>query len=102
MKKRKAFVLSAALFCGLLVAGVALAQSSTSYDLSWNVIAGGGGPKGSASYTVNSTIGQVAIGASDSASYRLGAGYWYGAAAPAPPLPPHKIYLPTIMKHYAS
>ena len=101
MSKQKVFAVSAALLCGLVVAGVAWAMSSASYAIEWDVIGGGGGPMTSASYAVNGTVGQGAIGAKSSASYRLGSGYWYGVAAPAPPPPEYKIFLPIIMKHFA-
>ena len=54
----------------------------------------------SASYALNGTVGQAAIGAKGSASYRVGSGYWYGVAVPAPPPPEYKIFLPIIMKNY--
>jgi len=97
MNKRKAFALAAALLCGLVVAGVAWAMSSASYAIEWDVIGGGGGPMSSASYALNGTVGQGAIGAKSSASYRVGSGYWYGVAAPAPPT--YELFLPIIMKH---
>ncbi len=65
MSKRKIFAFSAALLCGLVVAGVAWAMNS-------------------ASYAVNSTLGQVAIGLSGSTSYGLGTGYGVVEAAPPP------------------
>ncbi len=99
--RTKIVIMSAVLFCGLVVAGVAWAMSSASYVIEWDVIGGGGGPMTSASYAVNSTVGQAAIGAKSSASYRLGSGYWYGVAVPAPPPPEYKIFLPIIMKQFA-
>ena len=100
MNKRKILALAAALLCGLVVAGVAWAMSSASYAIEWDVIGGGGGPMSSASYALNGTVGQAAIGAKGSASYRVGSGYWYGVAVPAPPPPEYKIFLPIIMKNY--
>lgn len=99
MNKRRGFALCVPLLCGLLLAGLALAQNSVSYDLAWNVITGGGGPRGLTSYAINSTIGQAAIGPMSSSSYRLGAGYWYGVAVSAPrPTPVATLLLPIIMK----
>jgi hypothetical protein len=69
--------LFAILLCCLATC-VVLAQVSENYDLSWNVIGGGGGPTGSANYAMSSMVGQT-TGLSDSNEYQLGAGYWYGA-----------------------
>jgi hypothetical protein len=108
MNKRKITVLTITLLCGLLmVGGGGWAMSSAglvlsaaeAYTIRWDVIGGGGGPISSASYTVNSTVGQPAIGPSGSASYRLGAGYWYVVAVPAPP-PEYKVHLPIVVKRY--
>lgn len=99
MNRRKAFALSVALLCGLVVAGAAWAMSSASYAINWDVIGGGGGPISSASYAMNSTAGQAAIGFKTSSNYKLGSGYWYGVAAPAPP-PGYRIYLPIVLKNY--
>ncbi len=99
MSKRKITALAAALLCGLLVVGVAWAMSSASYAINWDVIGGGGGPISSASYAMNSTAGQAAIGFKASSNYKLGSGYWYGVAAPAPP-PGYRIYLPIVLKNY--
>jgi hypothetical protein len=59
--------------------GIAYAGASTNYDLSWHVIGGGGCEMTSASYAMQSTVGQTAIGvASD--GYTIEAGYWYRTA----------------------
>jgi hypothetical protein len=55
---------------------IVCAQISPNFDLSWNVIGGGGGPMSSASYQVDSTVGQI-MGVSERKNYRLEAGYWY-------------------------
>jgi len=99
MSKRKAAMWLVALLCCLLLTGVAWAMSSASYAINWDVIGGGGGPISSASYAMNSTAGQAAIGFKTSSNYKLSSGYWYGVAAPAPP-PGYRIYLPIVLKNY--
>ena len=64
----------------LCLTGIAYAQVSTNYDLSWHVLSGSGGQMDSASYVQRSTVGQV-IGSLESSNYRMGAGYWYGAVS---------------------
>jgi hypothetical protein len=91
----KALFALGGLLCCLLLVGVALAQTSASYDLSWNVIAGGGGSISSTSYAINSIIGQPVVGASESENYRTEAGFWGGALAVE-----YKIYLPVVLKNY--
>jgi hypothetical protein len=78
----------------LLLTGSALAMSSANYKLDWftPLTGGGGGPASSANYAVNFTIGQSAIGASTSANYGVGLGYWYGAGAQL------KICLPLVIR----
>jgi hypothetical protein len=96
MNRRKVIVLSVALLCCLLLVGVALAQSSASYDLSWNVIAGGGGPISGGGYAINSTIGQPVVGVAKDMSYELCSGFWCGAAVAVE----YKIYLPVVLRNY--
>ena len=82
MNKRLALIL-----VGLLcLASIAYALVSANYDLSWNVIGGGGGAMDSASYAMRSTVGQI-IGLSGSDNYQLGAGYWNGILAVPTPTP---------------
>lgn len=92
MKARK-FALIGALLA-VLVTG-ALVQSASGFDLWWHVIAGGGGRSTSASYAVNGSIGQPAVGVLSSADYRLGAGFWPGIGAETPTLTPTGTLPPT-------
>jgi len=93
MRRRMTILL--ALTAILLLAGSVLAMSSTNYRLDWftPMTGGGGGPASSASYAVNLTVGQTAIGASSSANYGAGLGYWYGAVAQ------FRIFLPVVLKN---
>ena len=64
------------IFIGLLcLTGTAGAMGSANFDLSWNVMGGGGGSLTSASYKMGSTIGQI-TGLSTSTNYKLQAGFW--------------------------
>jgi hypothetical protein len=88
MKRILPFLLIAAL---LVVATSVLAQTSTSFDQSWHVMAGAGAPSSSENFAVNGSLTQFAIGTSDSSSYRAESGYWYGATVSEPfepPIPP--------------
>jgi PKD repeat protein len=53
----------------------ASAMGSANFDLSWNVMGGGGGSLTSPSYTIGSTVGQI-TGLSTSTNYKLQAGFW--------------------------
>jgi PKD repeat protein len=59
----------------LCLIGTASAMGSLNYDLSWNVIGGGGGFLSSPSYSMGSTVGQIP-GFSTSSSYKLQSGFW--------------------------
>jgi len=94
---QKQTLLTSALALSLLIlsiGGVALAQTSTSFDLEWHVIGGGGQPVASASYVVNSTAGQGAASPPYSVSthYAVSGGYWFGVA--------YSVYLPTLLRNY--
>lgn len=83
MKRRVTVIILVGLLC---LASIAYAQVSENYDLSWNVIGGGGGPMDSASYAMRSTVGKI-IGLSSGNNYQLGAGYRYGVPAVPTPTP---------------
>ena len=85
MKRILPFLLVAAL---LVVATSVLAQTSTSFDNSWHVMAGAGAPSSSENFAVNGTLSQLAIGVSQGSSYRAEGGYWHGPIISEPPPPP--------------
>jgi len=67
----KGLIILLALLC---LTGAASAMGSKNFDLSWNVMGGGGGALTSASYKMGSTAGQI-TGLSTSTNYRLQAGF---------------------------
>jgi hypothetical protein len=73
---------------------IALAQSGGGYDLTWNVIAGGGGTSTSANgvYSLSGTIGQADAGPLSGAPYTLNGGFWNDA------LNGLKLFLPLIRR----
>jgi len=96
MTKQTLIIIAGALLCGLLLSGVAWAMSSTNYRLDWftPLIGGGGGAADSTNYAVNFTVGQSAIGASTSTSYRGCLGYWCGGVE-------YQIFLPLVLRGYS-
>jgi hypothetical protein len=94
MNKRTLLIGLAALSVALLVAAVALAQTSTGFDLSWHVLAGGGGRVNSTHYAVNGTLGQGLVGFSGGTAYAMQSGYWQK-------WPDYRIYLPLTLKAYS-
>jgi PKD repeat protein len=59
----------------LCLIGTSSAMGSLNFNLSWNVIGGGGGSIISPSYAMDSTVGQI-TGLSSSTSYKLQSGFW--------------------------
>ena len=98
-RKGASLVILVAAVAVLMLAGVALANGS--YDIPWWVIGGGGGHSEAGSYALDGTIGQPVVGVATDTGYELCSGFWCGVAAPAPPPPTHKVFLPIIMKHFA-
>ena len=94
--KRAAFLLALVVLLLLLV-GNALAMQSASYWLDWYTpgTGGGGGPADSASYAVNFTVGQTAIGTMSSTNYRGCLGYWRQAGGGGE----STIHLPVILRN---
>jgi hypothetical protein len=96
MNKRTLLGLLLSLLIVLATVGIVGAQTSTSFDLSWYVLAGGGSRAESASHALNGTLGQGIVGLSDSTSFQMQSGYWYGASQPR-----HRIYLPLVLRNRA-
>jgi hypothetical protein len=74
----------------LLLIGFSMshAQSSANYKIVIDVFSGGGGPEGSASYDLDSALGQSsAIGVSSSVHYINRAGFWSAIPEPEPYIP---------------
>ena len=74
------------LFAALVVVAIAVTLSAPvavagpgtadAYQVTWDVVAGGGAVMSSSSYTVMGTAGQPAAGPASSSSYSLLSGYW--------------------------
>jgi hypothetical protein len=95
VNKQMVLIGAAALLVVLLLTGIATAQTSASFDLSWHVLAGGGGQAAGTTYAANYTVGQGTIGWTDSGSYGAGIGYWYGATGG------YRIFLPLVLKNHS-
>jgi hypothetical protein len=93
---RQAALITLALAACLALALPVLAQVSSNYDLSWHVIAGGGGKMASAGHTLAGTSGQPVIGAMSSSpgGHTLCSGFWCGAAAETG----GQVYLPLVLR----
>jgi len=96
MSKRRVITLLFVLLCSLLLASAVRAgTSSAGYVINWDVIGGGAGPTMSGDgYTLDSTLGQTAIGWSED-GHQLGSGFWYGAVEE------YRVYLPVVMRNYS-
>jgi hypothetical protein len=92
MKKHGA-VLILCLLCVALVTGLGLAWNSADFRIPWDVMPDGGSRMSSVNYASESSMSQTAIGLSGSASYQMGAGYWYGIEL-EPPV--YDVYLPMV------
>jgi hypothetical protein len=75
MTRKAGLWIAVAIGC-LLVAGVALAQVSTHYDLGWHLLSGGGGTRSSVNFDVSDSLGQWAGQASSSAQHKIEPGFW--------------------------
>ncbi len=80
----------------VLLAGIALAQVGGGFDLSWHVVASGGGSgtMAGSGFTLDGTLSQTAIGPASGGSFTVQQGFWYGLGGP------HTVYLPIVLKNY--
>ena len=84
------FLALSALLLLLAVGAVVLAQSSADFNLSKYVIGSGGGETNSASFRVNSTIGQgmTSLQVPTNANFTVQSGYWLGS---------YSVFLPAVV-----
>lgn len=94
MKRRMLIPVTLIVVLLLLLAAraVTLAQTSSSFDLRWNVLAGGGGESTSAGYRVAGTYGQAMTGppAATGGSFHVTSGFWIPGT--------WKVYLPLVLR----
>jgi cyanate permease len=93
MKRTRWITLALVVVFLLGVVGIVYGVGTT--EINWFVFGGGGGGAASSGgdVTMNSTVGQTAIGgATSTGGVGIGSGYWYGNTRQ------NKIYLPLIMR----
>lgn len=90
--RRVALIILMLVAC-LALAVPVLAQVSANYDLSWHVIAGGGGRMAGAQYTLQGTTGQPVTGPAASSGHTLCSGFWCGVAETE-----YRVYLPLVLR----
>jgi hypothetical protein len=81
-------------------AGAPMLSHAQTYDISWYVIAGGGGTSSGGVYTISGTIGQADAGHMAGGSYTLDGGFWGIFAAvqtPGSPLLTVKAAFPNVV-----
>ncbi len=100
MRRRTMFILPLTVLVLLLLSGIALAQVGSGFDLSWHVVASGGGSgtMAGSGFTTDGTISQNAIGPTSDATFTVQQGFWYGVEGGGVPSP-HTVYLPVIYTH---
>jgi len=76
---RSKIVIGIIIICGLFLAGVALAQVSSNFDLTWWATSSGGGERQSANYRIEESAGQPFVGIAESANHRVQSGFLAGA-----------------------
>nr|MBC7244184.1 hypothetical protein [Chloroflexota bacterium] len=93
---RRTLFIAASLVLACLVATETIA-SMADFDLSWHVIAGGGGQSVSSSYIVSGTVGQAHTGALAGGPYTLSGGFWSGGVGVA--VAGYRVYLPSLLRN---
>jgi hypothetical protein len=73
--KRKSVLTLAALALSLVWSAGVLAQSSPTYNLTWNTVGAGGGRLASASYSLESAIGRPGAGTLTGSQFTLTGGF---------------------------
>ena len=86
-----------ALVACLAVAVPVLAQVSAAFDISWHVIAGGGGTMESAQYAADGTVGQAATGLMSSGNSTVCSGFWSSECS-GQAGGEFEVYLPVVLR----
>jgi hypothetical protein len=90
---RKVVIAFVMLLLALTFIGPVIAQVSPHFDLSWNLLAGGGGSRVSANYQIDDALGQWPDGSPSSTHYQIDPGFWH-VGRKADEL---RLYLPLIL-----
>jgi hypothetical protein len=83
-----------ALIVCLALAAPVLAKSLADHDLSWYVIAGGGGRMDSVNHTLIGTAGQPLVGVMTGNDSTLCSGFWCGVSVE------YRVYLPLVLRDF--
>lgn len=76
----------------LLFAGAVAAQTGSGFDLSWNVLAAGGGKMTGSGFTLSGTLGQTAVGPTAAGDFQANLGFWFRNLI-------FKLFLPLVLKN---
>ncbi len=90
------FLVVSVIVLALSITAMTHAQTSSGYDLTWNVVAGGGTLSTGDGYTLSGTIGQPDAGQLSGGGYTLAGGFW--ASTVAGTMVPYRIYLPLLVR----
>lgn len=91
-RNRVALIALLAVLASLAFGLLALGQTGGSYDLSWSVIAGGGGKSSGAGYVIEDTLGQPAVTDEAVKGDTLIDGFWQAISTDA------RVYLPIVIR----
>jgi hypothetical protein len=92
-------ILSYVLITVLFLAGVGLVAQAADGPptIPWGVFSSGGASVSSASYSLEGSLGQTAIGSSTSANHGIDSGFWYADLQAQTPTE-QKVYLPLVVR----
>lgn len=77
MRKKLILSLALVLLLSLVLVVVVSAQVGEGFDLSWNVIGGGGGKSSATGFELVGTMGQTAVSSSSGSDMVQSHGFWY-------------------------
>lgn len=80
----------------LLGTSLVIAQTGSSFDLSWSTVDGGGGHSTGGAYVLSGTIGQADAGELRGGDYNLQGGFWPSETVTSGSL--YAVYLPLLSK----